>query len=91
VEIGVSTSGHIMGILSPPIDPPKRRFRATDATGCIDPELWLTRTDKVSGSWWTDWVNWLRPLCGVARTPPRLRNESYPRLAPAPGDYVMER
>ena len=61
-----------------------------DATGQDDPEAWREGTEKVSNSWWTDWVAWLDPQCGDLRTPPPLGNGKYPQLIPAPGNYILE-
>jgi polyhydroxyalkanoate synthase len=80
-----------MGVLSPPVDPPKRRYWMGDATGHDDPDGWLAQVEKASNSWWTDWYAWLKPRCGELRTPPTMGNQDYPQLAPAPGDYVLER
>ncbi|MDQ3796845.1 MAG: alpha/beta fold hydrolase [Pseudomonadota bacterium] len=90
VRFILATSGHIMGVLSPPLDPPKRRYWMGDATGQDDPEAWREGTEKVSNSWWTDWVAWLNPQCGELRTPPPLGNRKYPHLIPAPGNYILE-
>ena len=91
VHYTLATSGHILGILSPPIDPPKRRYWSGDASGNTKPEEWLASVDKVSGSWWENWVQWLHECCGPmvpSRTP---GNNKYKPLAPAPGIYVMEK
>ena len=87
----LATSGHILGILVPPVHPPKRHYRSGDATGMKDPEAWRAGTKRVSGSWWEDWIQWLRERCGPtvpARTP---GNPHYPPLGPAPGTYVLEK
>ena len=91
VRYVLATSGHILGIISPPVAPPKRRYWVGEATGQKDPEAWRTATEKVPGSWWADWAAWLRPGCGELRAPPGLGSERYPRLADAPGTYVLER
>jgi polyhydroxyalkanoate synthase len=91
VRYVLASSGHILGIVNPPVDPPKRKYSAGDATGRNDPEVWLGSLDKTAGSWWPDWVEWLRPQCGELQTPPPLGTDRYPRLADAPGTYVLER
>ncbi|MGQ0659156.1 MAG: PHA/PHB synthase family protein [Chromatiales bacterium] len=91
VRYTLATSGHILGILVPPVHPPKRHYRSGDATGAADPEAWRTRIEKVPGSWWEDWVLWLRKHCGPmvpARAP---GSTNCPPLAPAPGTYVLEK
>jgi polyhydroxyalkanoate synthase len=90
VHFVLATSGHIMGVLSQPLDPPKRRYWVGDATGQSDPEVWRAQLDKTVNSWWTDWVAWLRPKCGPERAPPALGNADLPSLEPAPGSYVLE-
>jgi polyhydroxyalkanoate synthase len=91
VRFALATSGHIIGVLSPPMDPPKRQYRVGDATGHDDPEGWRAQIQAAPNSWWTDWVAWLKPQCGDMRTPPSLGNERYPQLVAAPGTYVLER
>lgn len=90
VRYVLATSGHIMGVLNPPADPPKRRYWAGDATGGSDPEAWRAGVEKTPNSWWMDWVEWLKPQCGKQTAPPGLGGEKHPPLAPAPGNYVLE-
>jgi len=87
----LATSGHILGIINPPVTPPKRRYWVGDATGQQDPEIWRTGTEKVSGSWWEDWTLWLAERCGPLGPPPALGNADYPSLDAAPGQYVLEK
>lgn len=91
VRYVLATSGHIQGIISPPLTPPKRRYWAGDIDAQYSPEAWCESTTKIPGSWWEDWVNWLRPQSGPQRQPPALGSDLYPPLADAPGRYVLER
>ncbi len=91
VRYVLATSGHIQGIISPPVSPPKRRYWAGNINGPCSPEAWRQDTSKLPGSWWQDWVAWLRPLCGPLQTPPNPGSERYPQLCDAPGSYVLER
>ena len=44
------------------------------------------------GSWWPDFVDWLRPRSGgERRAPRRLGGRGYPPLVPAPGTYVFDK
>ncbi len=90
VRFALATSGHIMGVVSPPTDPPKRRYWVGDATGHCDPDAWLAQIDKTQNSWWADWVAWLKPQCGELRSSRPVGNEQHPPLVPAPGNYVLE-
>ena len=91
VRYVLATSGHILGVVTPPVDPPQRHYWVDDATGQSDAVGWRDRTDKVSGSWWSDWLTWLRPRCGSPQAPPPLGSDRHPPLADAPGTYVLER
>ncbi|MDZ7736664.1 MAG: class I poly(R)-hydroxyalkanoic acid synthase [Gammaproteobacteria bacterium] len=91
VRYTLATSGHILGIISPPVDPPKRRYWTGEATGQTYPESWRNGIDKIPGSWWEDWVNWLDDQCGELVSPPPLGNKTYPALEDAPGTYVLEK
>ena len=91
VRFVLSTSGHILGIVNPPTNPPKRSFWVGEPERNEHFEHWYERAEKKPGSWWEDWVDWLRPKCGpmVAPLSPAVKN--YPSLAPAPGTYVLEK
>lgn len=91
VRYVLATSGHILGVITPPVDPPKRRYWVGDVNAPMEPDTWQTQTDKIPGSWWEDWTQWLHPKCGELQAPPTLGSDHYPRLADAPGTYVLER
>ena len=91
VRYTLATFGHILGVVSPPVDPPKRRYWTGDATGQADPEQWRNGLDKVVGSWWDDWVQWLKPRCGELIPACRPGSAKHPPLEPAPGMYVLEK
>ena len=90
VRYVLATSGHILGVINPPVDPPKRRYWVGDVNAPIEPEAWQSQTEKIPGSWWEDWAQWLHPQCGEKQPPPNLGSGRYPRLADAPGTYVLE-
>lgn len=90
VRYVLSTSGHILGIINPPIRPPKREYWAGNATHVVDAKAWRDRQTKRKGSWWQDWAKWLNQNCGPLGDPPRLGSSSYPILYAAPGTYVHE-
>jgi polyhydroxyalkanoate synthase len=91
VRYVLATSGHIVGIINPPVDPPKRRYWVGDASGHTDPMAWQEAMKKEPGSWWQDWWEWLGQQCGPLQGPRTMGNKSYPALDPAPGPYVFER
>ena len=87
----LSTSGHILGIINPPVSPPKRAYWAGDCRGETDGKTWRGRQRQLPGSWWQDWTRWLAQHCGPLQAPPPLASAKYPALCPAPGTYVLER
>jgi poly[(R)-3-hydroxyalkanoate] polymerase subunit PhaC len=86
----LSTSGHILGIINPPVSPPKRACWVGDWNGETDGKEWLGRHQQVPGSWWEDWTRWLANHCGPRQAPPPMETKDYPALCPAPGTYVLE-
>lgn len=89
VRFALSTSGHILGIVNPPVNPPKRSFWIAEPQRGESAEQWQARAEKKAGTWWTDWVNWLVPQCGPLVAPPK-GGSAYPSLGAAPGTYVIE-
>jgi len=87
----LTSSGHILGIVNPPVQPPKRHYRIGRAHRGESAEAWLTDAEQHAGSWWEDWIPWLAERCGEPRTPPALANAKFPALAEAPGTYVLQR
>lgn len=87
----LSSSGHILGIVNPPVSPPKREYWLAEAERHDSADTWRVRAEHHEGSWWDDWVNWLRPMSGKAAKPSGLESSLYPTLDHAPGTYVLER
>jgi polyhydroxyalkanoate synthase len=87
----LTSSGHILGIVNPPVTPPRRDFRVGRAHRGQSAEAWLASAEPHPGSWWDDWVAWLDARCGAPRPAPAVAGGAYPKLADAPGTYVLER
>ena len=90
VRFALTTSGHIAGVVNPPVDPPKRSFWAGNGDASLDPEEWQAKQKRQLGTWWMDWIEWLGKRCGESVNPPRIGSSKYPALADAPGTYVLE-
>ncbi len=86
----LTSSGHVFGIVNPPVAPPRRTFRVGAAHRGQSAADWRTRAEPKAGSWWEDWSVWLGEHCGPLGLPPAVENDEFPRLADAPGVYVME-
>jgi polyhydroxyalkanoate synthase len=90
VRYALSTSGHILGIVNPPVTPPKRSYWAGAWDGEHDGKVWRSKQKKVAGSWWEDWSAWLEKHCSPLQAPPPMSNRTYHELCAAPGTYVLE-
>ena len=86
----LSTSGHILGIVNPPVNPPKRSFWSGEPQRKWGADDWKAALEKQPGSWWDNWREWLLPHSGAQVAPPAA-SRSYRKLAAAPGNYVLEK
>lgn len=91
VRFVLSTSGHILGIVNPPVEPPKRSYWVGEPARNDDSEHWFTHAQQQRGSWWQDWTAWLHERCGELVPAYPTANEQFPALAAAPGQYVLEK
>ena len=60
-----------------------------DAPGS-DPEAWFEGATEHEGSWWPDWIRWLRRRSGKLSAPPSMGSDTFPPIMDAPGSYVLE-
>ncbi|WP_374326695.1 PHA/PHB synthase family protein [Azonexus sp.] len=91
VRFVLSTSGHILGIVNPPVSPPKRAYWIAEPERNEHWEHWLERADKKPGTWWEDWTAWLGERSGELVDAYPAANRKFPALADAPGTYVLEK
>ncbi len=88
VKFVLGGSGHIAGIINPPI---KNKYGFwTNNTIEKKPENWLDNASYTEGSWWTDWQKWIKKHAGKkinARKPGRKLKA----IEDAPGSYVKVR
>ncbi len=81
-------SGHIAGIINPPI---KNKYNYwTNNEIEVDPDDWLDNAKSNEGSWWTDWQKWISTKSGK-KIPARKPGEKLKIIEDAPGSYVKER
>lgn len=88
----LSSSGHILGIVNPVVTPPKRKYWVADVLHrSATSEQWRSEAIEEAGSWWTDWMAWLKPKAGPLVDARPAATDAFPEIVPAPGRYVLER
>ena len=87
VKFVLSGSGHIAGVVNPPV--PEKYGYCTNEKKTDTPEAWLESASQHAGSWWPEWAKWLQAFSG-GEVPARKPGDG--KLKPiedAPGSYVM--
>ncbi len=86
VNFVLSGSGHIAGVVNPPV--PEKYGYWTNAKNPPTPDAWLEGATQHPGSWWPEWAKWLEGHSGgtvKARVPGDGKLKA---IEPAPGSYV---
>jgi polyhydroxyalkanoate synthase len=87
----LGASGHIAGVINPPLKKKRSHWVGKTAALPESPEAGWPRRGA-SGSWWTDWSDWLRPFGGKQVAAPKVPgNRKWKAIEPAPGRYVKEK
>jgi polyhydroxyalkanoate synthase len=90
VKFVLSGSGHIAGVINPPTKA-KYQYWTGGKAGTGSLEAWLKKAEEHPGSWWPDWMDWIRSH-GADEVP--AREPGGGKLDPiedAPGRYVKVR
>jgi len=89
----LSGSGHIAGMINPPVAQ-KYGFWTNDKLP-QSPEDWLNGAKQHAGSWWNDWLAWLKPHLGAqvaAREVGKGAGRNKLKIVEdAPGSYARQR
>jgi polyhydroxyalkanoate synthase len=85
----VGGSGHIAGVINPPTK--GRGYWTNPHSAAASADAWMKGATRNEGSWWSDWLEWLRPRSGKRVAPPSMGSAAHPPLVAAPGTYVLER
>lgn len=90
----LTEGGHNAGIVSEP-GHPRRSYRVStrrEGERFVDAERWQAATEVRDGSWWPEWVGWLRNDRPETGPPPAHGNPGagYVALYDAPGKFVLE-
>src|SRR5262249_7738178 len=89
----LTNGGHNAGIVSEPGHKNRHYRVATLKRGetYADPETWLHRNQPVLGSWWPEWIGWLKAGSNEFSAPPQMgaADAGYPPLCDAPGTHLF--
>jgi len=89
VKFVLGGSGHIAGVINPAGS--NKYGYWTNPELPLEPQAWLQAATENPSSWWSDWLEWVRPNSEplvAARTP---GDGALPVLEDAPGSYVKIR
>ena len=89
VHFVLTSGGHIAGVVNHPAK--KKREYWTNDRETTDPDVWLASAVEHKGSWWEDWLPWLKERSGKEIVSPEMGNEEFTPIMDAPGAYVLEK
>jgi polyhydroxyalkanoate synthase len=89
-EFVLGASGHVAGVINP-ASKNRRNFWINGEQG-QGSDHWLETAERVEGSWWPHWAEWLKRRAGKkVPAPETAGNDTYKEIEPAPGRYVAVR
>ncbi len=81
-------SGHIAGIVIPPGT--EKYGYHVNLNAAESPEAWLAQSKYKTGSWWPEWLAWLKKHSGRMVVSPDVTTMRLKPLMDAPGSYVLK-
>lgn len=86
----LGASGHVAGIVNHPAK--NKRSYWTNVMSATTSEEWMESAVEHKGSWWPNWMDWLKSRSGeLVAAPAKQGNRQYKVIEAAPGRYVKER
>ena len=86
VNFILAGSGHIAGVVNHPRAEKYQHWTNKGLPGM--PEAWLGGAEETKGSWWPNWLKWLKPKSGPMAAAKPVPDR---KLGDAPGTYVKMR
>jgi polyhydroxyalkanoate synthase len=83
-------SGHIAGVINPPAKV-KYQYWTGPRPRSANLESWLGKAKEHAGSWWPDWIGWLRKQDAAEVPARRVGGGALAPIEQAPGSYVKLR
>jgi polyhydroxyalkanoate synthase len=90
VKFVISGSGHIAGVVNPPGQKKYQYWTGNKPVG-DDVDKWLGKAKEHPGSWWPDWMQWLRNHDGAKVAARQPGSGKLKAIEDAPGSYVKVR
>ena len=88
----MGASGHIAGVINPPAKKKRSYWTRDDGKLPATQAQWMEGAQEHPGSWWTDWIQWLKPLAGKQiAAPGSYGRGKHKAIEPAPGRYVKQK
>jgi polyhydroxyalkanoate synthase len=90
VRFVVAGSGHIAGVVNPPARV-KYQYWTGPPPADADVETWLAHAQEHPGSWWPNWIDWLKTLDPTEAPAREPGGGVLKPIDDAPGRYVKVR
>jgi len=87
VKYVLAGSGHIAGVVNPP-SKPKYQYWTGDKPNGESVETWMKSAAEHPGSWWPDWLDWLKALDDETVSARKIGGGKFKPIEDAPGSYV---
>jgi polyhydroxyalkanoate synthase len=86
----LGASGHIAGTMNPAWTNKRSYWMGGEVTK--DADAWFAAAKEMPGSWWPEWMKWLKPFGGkMVAARKKLGGKRHEEIEPAPGRYARER
>jgi polyhydroxyalkanoate synthase len=89
VKFVLAGSGHIAGVVNPPGKSKYQYWTGEAPVGNLD--NWVKKATEHPGSWWPDWVDWIKAQDGAAVPAREPGSGALAPIEDAPGSYVRVR
>jgi polyhydroxyalkanoate synthase subunit PhaC len=87
VKYVLAGSGHIAGVINPP-GKPKYQYWTGGKPGGANVEAWMKTAKEHPGSWWPDWLDWLKAQDDKTVPARKVGSAKLKPREDAPGSYV---
>jgi polyhydroxyalkanoate synthase len=87
VKYVLAGSGHIAGVINPP-GKPKYQYWTGEKPSGSDVDSWLKKATEHPGSWWPDWLEWLKTQSTETVPARKIGTGKLKPIEDAPGSYV---